>query len=54
MNTLVRDIKVVSVSFFLGLIDLSVGMGFGFTVTPVLILLGFSVIEALAVLRSSS
>jgi len=39
----------------LGLIDLSVGMGFGFTVTPVLILLGYSVTETLpAVLLASS
>ena len=34
MDPLTRSVFVVGVSFILGLIDLSVGMGFGFTVTP--------------------
>jgi len=50
----VRDILVIGVSFALGLIDLSVGMGYGFTVTPILILLGYTVTETIpAVLMAS-
>jgi hypothetical protein len=54
MNVLLRDIIVIFVSFLLGLVDLSVGMGFGFTVTPVLILLGFSVTDTLPAVLASS
>ena len=54
MNALLRDIIVILVSFVLGLIDLSVGMGFGFTVTPVLILLGYSVTDTLPAVLASS
>lgn len=54
MNALLRDLIVVSISFLLGLIDLSVGMGFGFTVTPVLILLGYSVTDTLPAVLASS
>jgi uncharacterized membrane protein YfcA len=44
----------VVVSFVLGIVDLSVGMGFGFTVTPILILLGYSVTETLPAVLASS
>ena len=54
MNALLRDLIVVLVSFVLGLVDLSVGMGFGFTVTPVLILLGYSVTDTLPAVLASS
>lgn len=49
-----RDAIVILVSFLLGLIDLSVGMGFGFTLTPLLILLGYSVTETLPAVLSGS
>ena len=35
-------IPLFLLSFFSGMIDLSLGMGYGFTVTPIMILLGFS------------
>ncbi|MBD3171269.1 TSUP family transporter [Candidatus Bathyarchaeota archaeon] len=54
MDPFTRDIIVIVVSFTLGLIDLSVGMGFGFTVTPVLILLGYSVTETLPAVLAAS
>jgi uncharacterized membrane protein YfcA len=54
MNALLRDLIVVLVSFVLGLVDLSVGMGFGFTVTPILILLGYSVTDTLPAILASS
>ena len=49
-----RDAVVILVSFLLGLIDLSVGMGFGFTVTPIFILLGYSVTETLPAVLAGS
>jgi hypothetical protein len=54
LNPLLRDIAVISVSFILGLVDLSVGMGFGFTVTPLFILLGYKVTEALPAVLCAS
>ena len=42
------------VSFVAGLVDISLGMGYGFTVTPILLLLGFGPLQAVpAVLFSS-
>jgi len=49
-----RSILVIVVSFILGIIDLSVGMGYGFSVTPVLILLGFSVTDTIPAVLAGS
>jgi len=50
----VNMIVLVFLSFFPSLIDSSLGMGYGFTVTPLLLLLGYSPTEAVpAVLVSS-
>lgn len=54
LDPFTRSVIVVGVSFILGLIDLSVGMGFGFTVTPVLILLGYQVTETLPAVLAGS
>ena len=45
---------LILISFFPALIDSSLGMGYGFTVTPLLLLIGYSPVEAVpAVLVSS-
>jgi uncharacterized membrane protein YfcA len=54
LNGLTRNLIVLGVSFLLGLVDLSIGMGYGFTVTPVLILLGYSVTETLPAILLAS
>ena len=47
-------LPLLALSFCSGLIDLSLGMGYGFTVTPVMLMLGFTPQEAVpAVLISS-
>lgn len=43
---LVRLAPLFIISFGAGVIDLSLGMGFGFTVTPIMLLLGFTPVEA--------
>jgi len=49
-----RLLPLLALSFCSGLIDLSLGMGYGFTVTPVMLMLGFTPQEAVpAVLISS-
>jgi len=41
-------------SFFSGIIDLSLGMGYGFTVTPIMLLLGFYADEAVPIVLFTS
>ena len=51
---IVNMVVLSVISFFPALIDSSLGMGYGFTVTPLLLLMGYSPIEAVpAVLVSS-
>ena len=55
MTSLVTLLLPFLLSFGAGLIDLSLGMGFGFTVTPIMLLLGYSPIETVpCVLFASS
>ena len=50
----VQYLPLLALSFCSGVIDLSLGMGYGFTVTPVMLMLGFTPQEAVpAVLISS-
>ena len=50
----VQYLQLLALSFCSGVIDLSLGMGYGFTVTPVMLMLGFTPQEAVpAVLISS-
>jgi uncharacterized membrane protein YfcA len=54
MIDLIRILPLLALSFCSGIIDLSLGMGYGFTVTPVMLMLGYSPQEAVpAVLISS-
>lgn len=54
MIEFMRLLPLLALSFCSGLIDLSLGMGYGFTVTPVMLMLGFTPQEAVpAVLISS-
>ncbi|MFH1179868.1 MAG: sulfite exporter TauE/SafE family protein [Candidatus Bathyarchaeota archaeon] len=54
MIDIVRLFPLLLLSFCSGMIDLSLGMGYGFTVTPLMLLLGFTPQEAVpAVLISS-
>lgn len=54
MADLIHLLSLLALSFVSGLIDLSLGMGYGFTVTPVMLMLGFTPQEAVpAVLISS-
>ena len=51
---LIQYLPLLALSFCSGVIDLSLGMGYGFTVTPVMLMLGFTPQEAVpAVLISS-
>jgi uncharacterized membrane protein YfcA len=51
---IIRFLPLLVLSFCSGIIDLSLGMGYGFTVTPLMLMLGFSPQEAVpAVLISS-
>ena len=43
-----------AISFAAGLVDISLGMGYGFTVTPILLLLGFGPLEAVPSVLFSS
>jgi len=43
-----------AISFAAGLVDISLGMGYGFTVTPILLLLGFGPLEAIPSVLFSS
>lgn len=54
MQDFLTSVLVIAVSFILGVIDLSVGMGYGFSVTPVLILLGFSVTDTIPAVLAGS
>jgi uncharacterized membrane protein YfcA len=52
--TVYTVIFLIIVSFILGVVDSCLGMGYGFTVTPLLLILGFSPIQAIpSVLLSS-
>ena len=54
MIDLMRVLPLLALSFCSGIIDLSLGMGYGFTVTPVMLMLGYTPQEAVpAVLISS-
>ena len=54
MIEFMRLLPLLALSFCSGVIDLSLGMGYGFTVTPVMLMLGFTPQEAVpAVLISS-
>jgi uncharacterized membrane protein YfcA len=54
MIDFMRLLPLLALSFCSGVIDLSLGMGYGFTVTPVMLMLGFTPQEAVpAVLISS-
>lgn len=54
MIEFMRLLPLLALSFCSGMIDLSLGMGYGFTVTPVMLMLGFTPQEAVpAVLISS-
>lgn len=54
MIEFMRLLPLLALSFCSGIIDLSLGMGYGFTVTPVMLMLGFTPQEAVpAVLISS-
>ncbi|MFH1180570.1 MAG: sulfite exporter TauE/SafE family protein [Candidatus Bathyarchaeota archaeon] len=54
MIDFIRFLPLLALSFCSGIIDLSLGMGYGFTVTPVMLMLGFTPQEAVpAVLISS-
>ncbi len=51
---IIQLLPLLALSFCSGIIDLSLGMGYGFTVTPVMLMLGFTPQEAVpAVLISS-
>lgn len=54
VTELIRLMPLFMVSFGAGIIDLSLGMGFGFTVTPILLLLGFTPAEAVPSVLFSS
>ena len=54
MIDVMRLVPLLALTFCSGVVDLSLGMGFGFTVTPVMLMLGFTPQEAVpAVLISS-
>jgi uncharacterized membrane protein YfcA len=54
MDEMVRLGLLGLISFGSGMIDLSLGMGYGFTVTPLMLLLGFTPIEAVPCVLFSS
>ena len=54
MEDIIRLGILFLISFGSGMIDLSLGMGFGFTVTPLMLLLGFTPIEAVPSVLFSS
>ncbi|MCW4012062.1 MAG: sulfite exporter TauE/SafE family protein [Candidatus Bathyarchaeota archaeon] len=54
MIQLVQVVELFLLAFICGIIDLSLGMGYGFTVTPLMLMIGFTPQEAVpAVLFSS-
>jgi uncharacterized membrane protein YfcA len=58
MSTMIPEFSILvvcfAVSFIAGLTDISLGMGYGFTVTPLLLLLGFSPRQAVPSVLFSS